>query len=94
MLSARTKYETANGSRLLQSLCKHFAHKVSVDYDDTKGHADMPMGPVTLKADDSGLEIQVTGEDTKSLTQGRYVVEDHLLRFAFRENPQPLIWKV
>ena len=32
-------FTTPNASKYLQQLCKHFAHKVDVEYDETRGKA-------------------------------------------------------
>ena len=77
-----TRFETPNASKYLQALCKHFAHKVTVDYDATAGRADLPPGPAKMVADDKGLDIEVTAEDGQGLKVAQYIVEDHLKRFA------------
>ncbi|WP_424985218.1 DUF2218 domain-containing protein [Microbulbifer sp. S227A] len=92
MLSSQGHFETSNGSKYLQQLCKHFAHKVAVEYDDRSGHADLPPGRATLVADDHGLKIVITAEDEKGLGVARYIVEDHLKRFAFREEFSAMNW--
>ncbi|WP_375688618.1 DUF2218 domain-containing protein [Pseudooceanicola sp. LIPI14-2-Ac024] len=94
MLTAKTRFETENASRYLQQLCKHFAHKVSVEFDETTGRAELPPGPATLTADTGGLDIAVTGPDADGLKRAKYIVEDHLLRFAFREEPKALDWTI
>ena len=92
MLVSTSRLETPNASKYMQSMCKHFAHKVAVEYDDTRAHADLPPGRAQFNADESGLHIEVTGADDEGLTKAKGIVESHLLRFAFREDPQPLIW--
>ncbi len=92
MLSSQGHFETPNGSKYLQQLCRHFAHKVAVEFDDTSGHADLPPGRATLVADDHGLKIVITAEDEKGLGVARFIVEDHLRRFAFREEFSDLEW--
>lgn len=42
MLTATTRCETPNAGKYLQQLCKHFAHKVEVDYGDGHGSAASP----------------------------------------------------
>jgi hypothetical protein len=39
-----------------------------------------------------GLDIRVEAPDNGALTETKQVIESHLLRFAFRENLQPLAW--
>ena len=94
MITSTTRFDTANGSRYLQQLCKHFSHKVDIDYDQTSAHAQLPPGPARLIADGNGIDIEVTGSDAEGLDRAKHIVEDHLLRFAFRENPAPLTWTV
>lgn len=92
MLTRHTRFETPNGSKYLGQLCKHFAHKIEVEYDDTNGRADLPPGPAILSADAQGLSITITAEDEKGLGLARFIIEDHLKRFAFRENLTKLEW--
>jgi hypothetical protein len=92
MKTANARYETENASRYLQQLCKHFAHKVKVEYDSHSGHAELPPGPARLKADESALDIEVTGPDDEGLTRAKFIIEDHLKRFAHREQPGALTW--
>lgn len=92
MQTAHSSLKTAHASRYLQQLCKHFSHKVSVEFDAHEGRADLPAGPVVLTAGATALSIQVTSDDADSLNRAKSVVEDHLLRFAFRESPAALEW--
>ncbi len=91
-MQASTRLETPNGSKYLQQLCKHFGHKVEVEYDEKTGRAALPPGPAVLEADAAGLTITVEAEDIKGLTQARYIIEDHLIRFAWKEKLMVLIW--
>ena len=92
MITSLARYETENGSKYLQALCKHFAHKVSVDYDAQSGRAELPPGPAVFSADSTGLNIEVSGPDADGLARAKFIVEDHLKRFAFREEPKGLTW--
>lgn len=92
MIQSSTRYDTPNGSKYLQQLCKHFAHKVTVDYDDAAGRADLPPGPASMQADATELGVTITAQDADGLALAKYIIEDHLKRFAFREEPDTLIW--
>ncbi|GMG82429.1 DUF2218 domain-containing protein [Paralimibaculum aggregatum] len=92
MLKASARFETENASRYLQQLCKHFAHKVPVDYDATRARAELPPGPARMAADATGLDIEVTAAEAESLTRAKFIIEDHLKRFAHREAPADLVW--
>lgn len=92
MPTAATRFETPNASRYLGQLCKHFAHKVEVDYDATTGRAALPPGPAVMEADDTGLTMRVEAADADGLNRAKFILEDHLKRFAFREDPADLVW--
>lgn len=85
-------FPTQHASKYLQQLCKHFAHKVEVDYDDTTGKAALPPGPAELHATDSDLTVHITGKDDEALKVARYIIDSHLERFAFRENFETMDW--
>ncbi len=88
-----TEFKTDKASRYLQQLMKHFAHKVEVDHTPTEGRANFPFGAAQMRADDKALSLVVEGPTARDMVQSRYVVEEHLLRFAFREAPAPLDWR-
>lgn len=85
-------YQTTKASQYLQQLCKHFAHKVEVDYDATSGWADLPPGRCTMRCDDTMLEITVTAQDEPGLARARAIIDDHLVRFAHREGFSAMGW--
>lgn len=91
---AISRFETDKAARFLVQLCKHFAHKAEVEWSETQGVANLPGGKLELVADDQALSIRIVGEDIKGLTKARYILEDHLVRFAFREKLYCLHWVV
>ncbi|RWO63496.1 MAG: DUF2218 domain-containing protein [Mesorhizobium sp.] len=93
MLTATTRCETPNAGKYLQQLCKHFAHKVEVAYGDGHGQCRFSCGTATMNAGLERLDIVVEAADTTALTETKQVIESHLVRFAFRENLQPLAWR-
>lgn len=92
-MEATTRFETANGGKYLQQLCKHFAHKVDVTLSDTRGECRFSCGTSTLTLKDGAIDIRVISNDETGLTDTKAVIEDHLLRFAFREAPPPFVWR-
>ncbi|MEW2914165.1 MULTISPECIES: DUF2218 domain-containing protein [unclassified Leisingera] len=93
MLTDQGRFETPNASRYLQQLCKHFAHKVAVDHDDTRGTVALGMGPATLHAADGVLTAEVTAPDAADLAEARDIIDRHLARFAFREEFEAMTWQ-
>ncbi|MEO0622190.1 MAG: DUF2218 domain-containing protein [Pseudomonadota bacterium] len=76
---------TQNGSRYLQQLCKHFAHKVEVRFDAERGEAALPGARARFEAVGGALRIELLADDATGLARGKAIIDDHLVRFAFRE---------
>lgn len=76
---------TGHGSRYLQQLCKHWAHKFEVDFDPAHGRIVMPEDRVVTL--DSGPEaLTITLDAPASATAAtQEVIGAHIARFAFRE---------
>lgn len=92
MREATTRFATENGQKYLTQLCKHFAHKIGVTQSGDQGELRFSCGTGYLKAKSDGLHIRVLSPDDTNLNDTKSVIEDHLLRFAFRENAGPLVW--
>ncbi len=83
MTQSTSRIHTPKASQYLQQLCKHFGHKVPVEFDEHNGLISLPFGTCVLKARDADLILTVQGTDTGKLEQ---VIGSHLERFAFRES--------
>lgn len=92
MPSSTARLTTANGSKYLQQLCKHFAHKIDVVFTPTHGEIKFSFGTAILDADADGLTMTARVDDADKLGQTQNVIESHLVRFAFREEIGPLDW--
>lgn len=78
--------KTEQASRYLQQLCKHWSHKMQTEFDAENGRIVFPSGPITtLSAEPANLEIRIDADDDEARDRLETVVEDHLRRFAFRE---------
>lgn len=76
---------TAHASRYLQQLCKHWAHKFSIEFTPEHGQIDLGENRiVTLDADSEKLTATVEAPQ-EALSQMEDVVASHIIRFAFRE---------
>ncbi|KAA9007828.1 DUF2218 domain-containing protein [Histidinibacterium aquaticum] len=91
--SDRGTFTTQNASKYLQQLCKHFAHKVDVDYDADHGRAAFPTGPARLTATGDALIAEVEAGSAEELQRARAIVDNHLARFAFREEFERMDWE-
>ena len=84
---------TKSGSRYLQQLCKHWAHKMPVEFTPEAGQVSFPSGVVArMTAHPGHLEICIDLPDPSAAEQMQDVFVRHLDRFAFREAPLPFIW--
>lgn len=92
MLKANTRIATTNGERYAIQLCKHFRHKVTADYADRIGDVDFKFAKAKLVASDDAIEMSCEADDVVNLGRAKYVLEDHLLRFSWREQLQPIAW--
>lgn len=87
MPSSTATITTNRASSYLQQLCKHFGHKVPVEFTPEAGEITLPFGTCALTAEDETLTLAVTAEED-TLEKMQKVIGDHLARFAFRENPE------
>jgi hypothetical protein len=93
---------TAQGSRYLQQLCKHWSHNLAVQFTATQGTVTFPRdargadwpGDATLvmTASGDGLECRLRASAEGQLEGLKGTVSRHLDRFAFREAPLPFDW--
>ena len=83
---------TARGGPLMETAAKHFAHKVAVEQDDGSTCIAFAAGVATARVVEGGLALVIEAPDAAAAEQVRDVFESHLLRFAHREAPEPLVW--
>lgn len=76
---------TGHASRYLQQLCKHFGHKLPVEFDERQGRIGFSIGDCRLMAADGALRIDVEATIPDDIERLQDVVARHLVRFAFRE---------
>lgn len=75
----------------LFKLCKHFARKIPVEFDETSGLACFPYGRCHFTASETALTFLLTAENESQLQQLQQVIEHHLQ--LMRRAPDPaLLW--
>lgn len=94
---------TEKGSRYLQQLCKHWAHNLAVDFDETNGRVVFPKdargadwpgdGVFTMAAGDMALTCRIEATSEGQLEGLKGAAERHLNRFAFREGDLTFTWQ-
>lgn len=86
MHEARSEVTSEKAQRYLAQLCKHFAHKIPVKWDETTGHSDFGFGVCEMEAGDGLLRLTCKAPTPDGLERVKYIVEDHVVRFGWREN--------
>ena len=92
MAIATGRARTANGSKYLQQLCKHWSHKFEVEFSRHRGQVRFPSAVAIMEASADALIVTIETDDAEAIGQLKAVVADHLDRFAFREAPLPFEW--
>ncbi len=87
MIASEARIPTASAGRYIVQLCKHFQHKIPVEYDETRGRAEFAMGVCLMTAADGVLTLRCEAAEEAALAQVENVVAQHLERFAWREKP-------
>jgi uncharacterized protein len=76
---------TASATSYLRQLCRHWAHKFPVTFDDQQGRIELPKGVCTLQATPEALHVALAVPDPADTARLQEVVAEHLQRFGFRE---------
>ncbi|GJD54679.1 DUF2218 domain-containing protein [Methylobacterium dankookense] len=93
MPTSLARVQTAEASRYLQQLCRHWSHKFPVE--STSEYGTVPFGEdriCTFEAEPDALLMRIRTTDPAGLTRLENVVSDHLMRFAFRESLGEITW--
>ena len=92
MAETIARVATTQGSRYLQQLCKHWAHKLDVTFTPEEGTVRFVDAVAVMRAAPEALVVTITAEDPAVLDRMKGVVASHLDRFAFREAPLGFDW--
>lgn len=84
-LSATAFVTTDSPARYISRLCKHFAHKIPVSFDEQQGRIEFNIGLSLLTAEPNGLSLRVESTDQENLERLQNVVASHFERFAWKE---------
>lgn len=76
---------TPNASSYLRMLCQHWSHRFPVEYTPERGVIQMPQATCVLEASPEALTIRLHLQESADEARVRQVVEEHIRRFAFRE---------
>ena len=82
---SEARVATEHAQRYMTQLCKHWGHKFPVSYDAQRGAIELPAGGCTMQAEAETLAVRIEAKEEAGLPRLEQVVEDHIKRFAFRE---------
>lgn len=83
MTIATASVPTASGSKYLQQLCKHWAHKLVVEFTPEEGTVRFADAVARLKAGPEALSVTIEAADPATVERMKQVVASHLDRVAF-----------
>lgn len=85
MTAFSTTIRTDHAQKYLQQLCKHFAHKVSVEYSPEEGRVAFPPGRCLMNADTEMLSFYCLAKEDRAIPLIQSIIDRHLVKFAWRE---------
>jgi len=101
-VTSTAEVATANASKYLQQLCKHWGHHLTVEFTPEKGRvvfprnargADWPDDAVLeMTADGGALHCRLAASAPGQLEGLKGAVVRHIDRFAFKEAPLNFAW--
>lgn len=91
-MRAVADFPTERATALMQTMTKHFGHKILTTLSDHDAVLSFEMGQAMLVAHDATLHLVLDADAPAALTQLSGIIESHLLRFAHRDDPAPLVW--
>ncbi len=91
---SRARIATTSGAKYMTQLCKHWSHRLVVEYNETTGRiAFDDERRCVLHAGPDALEIDVETASDEQLARTQDTVVNHLKRFAFREDFSEIGWR-
>lgn len=85
MLNSEASFSSPKARQYMIRLCKHFGHKVPAEWSDSEGQVTFEMGTCAMRAGDHLLTLVCSAEHETALQSVELTIEDHLKRFARRE---------
>ncbi|WP_136254875.1 DUF2218 domain-containing protein [Onishia niordana] len=89
---SRAEIPTESGSKLINRLCKHWAHKFEVEHGEGNGRVQFETGTCLMKAEQECLVVAIEALDVDALDSLEGVVASHLERMAGDE-ALTIVWE-
>jgi hypothetical protein len=92
MTTSTTEIATPKASYYLQMLCKHWSHKLPVEFTPDYGIVPFVDGVCVMQADDEALLVKIEAPDEDRARHFETVFVKHLERFAHSETLGDIAW--
>lgn len=89
---SRAEIATESGERLIRRLCKHWAHKLEVEYTEREGRVTFEGGSCLMISEPGVLRVAIEALDEENLDTLEGVVAGHLERMAVDETLE-IVWE-
>lgn len=89
---SRAEIATPSGERLINRLCKHWAHKLDVEQSEQQATITFETGTCLMYAEPGRLLLSIETLEEEHLDQLEGVVESHLVRMA-KDEPLEIVWE-
>ncbi|KAE8438403.1 DUF2218 domain-containing protein [Vreelandella piezotolerans] len=89
---SRAEIATPSGARLINRLCKHWAHKLEVEHTEQDAKIVFSSGTCLMHAEPERLLVSIETLEEEYLDQLEGVVESHLVRMA-KDEPLEIVWE-
>ncbi|UYO75737.1 DUF2218 domain-containing protein [Halomonas qinghailakensis] len=89
---SRAEIITSSGERLINRLCKHWAHKLEVEHGEQEAKITFANGTCLMHAEPDRLIVSLETLEENHLDQLEGVVESHLVRMA-NDEPLEIVWE-
>ncbi|MDQ8023451.1 MAG: DUF2218 domain-containing protein [Moraxellaceae bacterium] len=93
MIVHEARFATELPGRLILKLCKHFRHKVPVEFDEQRGRVEFQPGLCFFTAEAGALHVRIEGGDEREIGRMHYILEDHIRRMQQLQSLQ-LDWQL
>lgn len=89
---SRAEIATESGAKLINRLCKHWAHKLEVEHKEGEGRVAFEDGTCLMQAEADKLVVAIESLEEESLDRLEGVVASHLERMAGDEE-LVIVWE-
>ncbi len=85
MITSKANVEMNDPLRAMRRLCRHWSHKLTVDFNDEEGNVTFETGSVHFTILPESLSMHLTAETEEDLTTLQDVIDRHLIRMVSNE---------